>query len=84
MKLIKLLPNGQRMKVTSAKTFKDLRQKLFTQQDNFKSCLLYIDQHTTHTELLGVPDWAELSDFQDTEGVKVQKNMFELLFVTTC
>ena len=80
MKLIKLLPNGQRMKVTSAKTFKDLRQKLSTQQDNFKRCLLYIDQHTKYTKSLGVPDWAELSDFDDTEGVKVQKTMFELLF----
>jgi len=80
MKLIKLLPNGQRMKVTSAKTFKDLQQKLNTQQDNFKSCLLYIDQHTKQTKSLGVPDWAELSDFEDSEGLKVQQNMFELLF----
>ena len=82
MKLIKLLPNGQRMKVTSAKTFKDLRKKLFTQQDNFKSCLLYIDQHTKQTKLLGVPDWAELSDFEDSKGVEVQKTMFELLFAS--
>ncbi len=80
MKLIKLLPNGQRIKVTSAKTFKDLQHKLITQKDSLKHCFLYIDQHTKVTKKMGVLDWAELTDFQNDAGAKAQKGMFNLLF----
>lgn len=82
MKLFKLMTNGQRLKVTSAKSLEDLRKKIRTSREALANCFLYLDELGKDGRKMGFPDWVELQEIngEDHEAVMAQKRFKSYLF----